>query len=140
MKLDFVKDLEDLHRRAVALEEERRTKCVPRLRDNSLMPRLWAIFNEAPPAFPPRDWQRVFVLFAVCLYSPRCFLGRKMRSGVRKAISAALGTSDDESRVSKMFYDAHDRVRLYRDFRTAVCLLFEDYTARLEADGLLADC
>lgn len=103
----------------------------PIINNFEFIPRVGMVLEnlkEYPPATTRErtDYNRLFVLVSVRLFDPDSFNGTRkyMRSGLRKYLSHNLGCSP--TRVSELYREAKDLLKLYRSFRNEAIALFDE--------------
>ena len=97
---------------------QKRLLTEPRLRDVGSVRGIYSYITEEGrrPLTGTRE-RESFVYVMAYLFSPEALLGRKMRKGVRKALSRCLGVRS-ESLISKCLAQAVSDYGNYSDFRT----------------------
>ena len=76
------------------------------------------------------DYRHYFVAIVIFLYSPKSYMGDKIRVGIRDGIAKVLDTSP--ARVSNIFRIVRDWVIIYTEFRRGVEYLYGKVLDKLQ--------
>lgn len=112
----------------------------PVLDDMNMLPKLMVMLREKlTEKSDARNLRYYFVLVAVMLYCPRCFLGQIMGKGLRMAMAEAMGVSSGAT-VSQTLSTAMSWMRLDREFRENAEQLYEGLCVELGLKINNIDC
>lgn len=108
-----------------ALKEREIELVEPTLGDTSLLQVIHTIIKQEyskNKRLHRYDEKEYFIAIVIFLYSPKSYMGDKIRVGIRDGIAKVLDTSP--ARVSNIFRIVRDWVIIYTEFRRGVEYLY----------------
>ena len=115
-----------------ALKEREIELVEPTLGDTSLLQVIHTIIKQEyskNKRLHRYDEKEYFIAIIIFLYSPKSYMGDKIRVGIRDEIAKVLDTSPE--RISNIFRIVRDRVIVYTEFRRGVEYLYSKVLGRL---------
>ncbi|WP_197018049.1 hypothetical protein [Prevotella sp. HUN102] len=108
----------------------------PKLKDLSLMPKMYEVFEEMKGRNITVNDRKEFIFAVIYLYSPCKFFGGKMPQGMRKAISRTMKI--DSTCISRTCTELMVLYTTYSDFRQGVDELLNAVLKKLERLSFMA--
>ena len=105
----------------------------PKLKDLSLIPKIYGIFEELKGGNISVNDRKEFIFVVVYLYAPNRFFGGKMPQGLRRAISKAVKV--DSTCISRTCTELMVLYTTYSDFQQGVDSLLNAVLLRLSRRG-----
>ena len=115
-----------------ALKEREIELLEPTLGDTSLLQVIHTIIKQEyskNKRLHRYDEKEYFIAIIIFLYSPKSYMGDKIRVGIRDEIAKVLDTSPE--RISNIFRIVRDWVIVYTEFRRGVEYLYSKVLGRL---------
>lgn len=115
-----------------ALKEREIELVEPTLGDTSLLQVIHTIIKQEyskNKRLHRYDEKEYFIAIIIFLYSPKSYMGDKIRVGIRDEIAKVLDTSPE--RISNIFRIVRDWVIVYTEFRRGVEYLYSKVLGRL---------
>jgi hypothetical protein len=139
-------NLEDiLELKKIGEEKKRLKECetrlsTPLLFDYTLIPQIYKWFTDieqerdCPSRSLSTQNRKKFIMIIVFLYSPRCFIGVKMKRGLRNEL-AKLMPYKNACFLSQMFENIFDQYRYYKTVRSEISVLYDKIRIKLQESG-----
>lgn len=125
---EYIQNVEQIHRRCLALEKEERELTTPIINDYSMMGEIYGIFSDeivkkTNIKIDSIESRRIFIFIIMRLCCPSVFANQKLKRGIRDRIAETLNV--EASIVSHDFRNLTFHYKRYRNFRSTVDSIYE---------------